>query len=181
MKILVFTEGTILMHQDGKDLDREDRVRQSHKAGIQREERWQKFGKDVEYTTPTGSVHDYANYIPINKDVQKLTEWKNQGAIILYLTSRRIGKEIKEIKNVLERYNFPDSQNLYFRKEGEDYKDVAEKIKPDILVEDDCESIGGEKEMTYPHIRSDLRNKIKSVIVKEFEGIDKLPDNIYEF
>jgi len=49
---------------------------------------------------------------------------------------------------------------------------------PDILIEDDCESIGGESEMTYPHIREDLKQKIKSIVVKEFQGIDHLPDSL---
>ena len=48
----------------------------------------------------------------------------------------------------------------------------------DILIEDDCESIGGEPEMTYSHIREDLKPKIKSIIVKEFQGIDHLPDSL---
>jgi hypothetical protein len=43
------------------------------------------------------------------------------------------------------------------------------------LIEDDCESIGGEKEMVYPYIKKELKSKIKSVIIKEFEGIDNLP------
>lgn len=37
MKILVFTEGTILVYLAGKELSREERVRQSNLAGIQRE------------------------------------------------------------------------------------------------------------------------------------------------
>lgn len=60
------------------------------------------------------------------------------------------------------------------------YQDVVERMEPlpDILIEDDCESIGGEKEMTYPHLRSDVKNKIKSIVIKEFGGIDYLPDQI---
>lgn len=88
--------------------------------------------------------------------------------------------EAADIKYILEKYNFPDSQNLLFRKQEEQYKDVCERLMPDILIEDDCESIGGEIEMTYPHIRIDLKKKIKSVVVKEFGGIDHLPDNISE-
>lgn len=57
---------------------------------------------------------------------------------------------------------------------------VAENLVPDILIEDDCESIGGEKEMTYPNIKDELKNKIKSIVVKEFKGIDHLPDDIEE-
>lgn len=32
--------------------------------------------------------------------------------------------------------------------------------------------------MTYPHIREDLKPKIKSIVVKEFQGIDHLPENL---
>ena len=51
---------------------------------------------------------------------------------------------------------------------------------PDVIVEDDCESIGGEEEMTCPGIRPELKSTVKSIVVKEFGGIDHLPDNIVE-
>lgn len=51
---------------------------------------------------------------------------------------------------------------------------------PDIFIEDDCESIGGEVEMTYPYINPEIQKKIHSIIVKEFEGIDHLPSSIVE-
>lgn len=107
--------------------------------------------------------------------------WKKQGTTILYLTSRRIKNEIEAIKTILKKYNFPDADNLYFRHQGEDYKDVAQKLMPDVIVEDDCESIGGEIEMTHPHIRDDLKKKIKSIVIKEFAGIDHLPENVTDF
>ena len=108
---------------------------------------------------------------------QKINTWKNQGVKICYLTSRKKSDEVETIKFVLQKYNFPKGE-LYFRKESEEYKDVALQIMPDILIEDDCESIGGEIEMTYPHIKPELKEKIKSVIIKEFSGIDSLPDDI---
>lgn len=144
MKILVFTEGTILMNK------------------------------------ASDSVDDYLNYVPVGHAVQKLTGWKRQGATICYLSSRRIKSEIEAIKSVLKKYDFPDGNNLYFCQQDEGYKDVAERIEPDILIEDDCESIGGEIEMTYPHIKPELKNKIKSVVIKEFSGIDSLPDHVSE-
>ena len=67
---------------------------------------------------------------------------------------------------------------MYFRQRGESYAQVAERVRPDILIEDDCESIGSESEMTYPHVRSELKTGIKSVVVKEFGGIDHMPDDI---
>ncbi len=48
---------------------------------------------------------------------------------------------------------------------------------PGIIIEDDCESIGGEVEITYPHIKSELKARIQSIVVKEFSGIDNLPDS----
>jgi len=51
---------------------------------------------------------------------------------------------------------------------------------PDILIEDDCESIGGKKEMTITFIKPKIKQKIRSVIIKEFSGINDLPDNLHE-
>ena len=65
-----------------------------------------------------------------------------------------------------------------FRRDGESYKDIAERIIPDILIEDDCESIGGEKEMTITFVIPEIRQRIKSIVVKEFQGIDYLPDDV---
>ena len=178
MKILIFTEGTILTPKISEGLNREEVVEQSKMEGIQREEAALQFESKNDVPIEPESVHDYSNYIPVGNSVIKLTGWKKQGVTICYLSSRRIKPEIDAIKSVLIRYNFPDFNNLCFRQQGEDYKDVAEKIMPDILIEDDCESIGGEVEMTYPHIKPELRGKIKSVVIKEFSGIDSLPDNI---
>lgn len=122
-------------------------------------------------------VHKFENYVPNDNSVDKIKMWKSRGAEIYYLTSRDTEQEIEIIRGVLTKYGFPDVQNLLYRKTGEQYKDVAERLMPDIVIEDDCESIGGESEMTYPHIREDLKSRIKSVVVKEFGGISMLPDN----
>lgn len=181
MKILVFTEGTILMHLSGKDVDREERVKQSQAEGIQREER--QIAYDTKAPLPTaekGSVYNLANYIPIGNAVEKILSWKKQGATICYLTSRRIRSEIESTERVLKKYKFPNVSNIFYRQQGKDYKDVAEKIMPDILIEDDCESIGGKKEMTYTYIEPELKEKIKLIAIKEFGGIDHLPDDLEE-
>ena len=156
-KILVFTEGTILMASAGKGVSREERVKQ------------------VKEEDPT--VHDFKTYIPVENAIQKLGTWANSGAEIYYLTSRRTLEEITDIQNVLTSNNFPSGILLY-RQNGEEYKDVAERIMPDVLIEDDCESIGGEIEMTYPNIKPELKKNIKHIPVKEFGGIDFLPDDI---
>ena len=156
MKILIFLHGTAIMHKNAVGRSREERVKQS----AEREE----------------SVLDYASYVPVGNAVQKLKHWETQGAEIVYLSSHTDGKDIEKDKLFLERYGFPKGV-IYFRQNGEAYADVAERIMPDVIIEDDCESIGGEKEMAYPHIKPNLRSKISSVVVKEFQGIDHLPDN----
>jgi hypothetical protein len=50
--------------------------------------------------------------------------------------------------------------------------------RPGILIEDDCESIGGEPEMTFPQLQPELQASITSIVVKEFGGIDHLPDDL---
>ena len=160
MKILIFTEGTILMHKNGWGLKRE------------------KIVKQVQDNIDS-SLHDYNSYIPIGNAVDKIKSWYGQGAKIFYLTSRKTSGEINDIKRVMQKYEFPAGQ-LLARKNNEEYKDVAEKIMPDVLIEDDCESIGGEKEMTITFMRPEIKQKIKSVAIKEFGGIDSLPDKINE-
>ena len=160
MKILIFTEGTILMHKNGLGLNREEIVKQVQ-------------------DNIDSSLRDYSSYIPIGNASAKIKLWVNQGAEIFYLTSRKILKEIGDIKDVLSKYKFPAGQ-LLARENSEEYKDVAEKIIPNILIEDDCESIGGEKEVTITFVKPEIKQKIKSIIVKEFGGIDDLPNEINE-
>jgi len=157
MKILIFTEGTIIMHRTAVGHNRREVVSQV----------W----SDKE------AVHNYESYVPVAEAVQKLTHWQEDGAEIFYLTSRRKPDEIQQVQSVLRKHEFPDGQ-LLFRRPGEKYADGAERLDPDVLVEDDCESIGGIKEMTITHVRPDLKSHIKSIPIKEFGGIDHLPDNI---
>ena len=156
MKILVFTEGTIIMHHGGIGHTREEIVRQ------------------VEEGEKT--IHDWASYVPIGGAVTKLEIWQKQGAEILYLTSRTESGEVQSIESVLRKYEFPG--HLLFCRAGEQYNDVAEKVIPDVFVEDDCESIGGIDEMTISHVDPEIRKRIKSIPVREFGGIDHLPDDI---
>jgi len=161
MKILVFLHGTTIMHKDAKGLARERIVKQV-----------------TEGDTP---IHDYALYIPVGNAVKKLQEWKGQGARICYLSSHRNARDVEKDKSVLKKYAFPNGQ-IFYRRNREEYKDVVERIRPlpDLIVEDDCESIGGKVEMVYPNLKPELKNKINSIVVKEFGGIDSLPDRIFE-
>ena len=155
MKILIFTEGTILMHSTGKNVKRTERIRQVE--------------SQIE------DIHNYADYIPIGNAVEKITKWTENGYTIYYLTSRRTTLEVDQIQNVLTKNNFPKGELLY-RSTSEEYKDVAERLLPYILIEGDCESIGGIPEMTYPNMSDTAKGIVKSISVKEFGGIGSLPD-----
>lgn len=157
MRILVFLHGTLIMHKNAKGKTREERVKQV----LKREK----------------SVQDFVSYIPVGNSVEKLNSWEKQGAEIIYLSSHEKAGDLEKDKLVLKKYNFPEGQILY-RQSEESYKDIAEKIIPDILIEDDCESIGGKKEMTITFINPDIKRRIKSIVVKEFSGIDDLPDKL---
>lgn len=174
MTILIFTEGTILMHKKGINISREERVRQSKLAGIEREETSVIFDSKFQKSAP-GSVHDYTSYVPIDNAVGKIKSWKNLGTTIYYMTSRRAKDDIQAISNVLKKYNFPDYKNLLFRKTNENYKEIVEKLMPDIFIEDDCESIGGAKEMTSTYLSKESKSKIQIFTVQEFGGINHLP------
>ncbi|MFH2019795.1 MAG: hypothetical protein ABIJ34_00115 [archaeon] len=164
MRILIFTEGTILMHKNAEGYTREEIVKQS---------------KGIIGLFKDQSVHKYESYIPIGNAVKKLRNWKKCGAELLYMTSRRKTDEIEQIRAVLKIFRFPQGQ-LLFRQKNEEYHEIVEKVIPEILVEDDCESIGGRKEMTITNVSSKIKNIIKSIPVKEFGGIDHLPDKITE-
>jgi hypothetical protein len=172
MKILIFLQGTIIMHKNAEGKTREEIVQQV---------------KDQEW-----SIRDFGNYVPVGNAPEKLNKWVSQGAEICYLTSlsenkkvrgdEKVGKEGLKMDNiVLERYNFPKGI-IYHREINEDYKDVIARILPlpNLFIEDDCESIGGEKEMTFPSLPNELKNKIKLIPIKEFGGIDYLSNNILE-
>jgi hypothetical protein len=175
IKILVFTEGTILTNERWVGIPREEIVRQVKKwSSLSKEEL-----KKLQKAGLAPSLEYFAASVPIGNCVRKIESWKNQGGTIVYLTSRRILEEVNVIQKILAQYKFPEGE-LLFRMAGEDYKDVAEKVMPDLIVEDDCESIGGEEEMTYPGIKPELKSTVKSIVVKEFGGIDHLPDNIVE-
>jgi len=64
------------------------------------------------------------------------------------------------------------------REKEEQYKDLAESILPDILIEDDCKSIGGEKKWCITNVKEEIKQNIKSIIVEEFRGIDNIENNI---
>jgi hypothetical protein len=158
MRLLIFLHGTAIMHPGAVGRTREERVAQV------------RTGADP-------ALHDYAAYVPVDNAVAKLQHWREQGAKIDYLSSHRNPDDVAKDASVLQKYGFPSGRVLA-REPGESYGEVAGREMPDILIEDDCESINGAGKITYPQIRPELRARIKSIIVPEFCGIDHLPDSL---
>jgi len=98
MKILIFTEGTILTHRSHIGLPRDKILELVRDLG----------------TRPGPNY--FASSVPIGHCVRKIAEWRKQGAMILYLTSRRIPEEVEVIRNVLSEYQFPQAL-VAFRRE----------------------------------------------------------------
>jgi hypothetical protein len=161
VKILIFLHGTSIMHRNAKGLAREEAIRQVMEGNE--------------------SLHDYESYIPVGNAAKKLRGWKSQGATICYLSSHKNAEDVEKDKFVLKKYALPDGQ-IFYRRNREEYKDVVERIRPlpSVIIEDNCESIGGKVEMVYPNLKLKIRDKIESIVVKEFAGIDCVPDEISE-
>lgn len=117
---------------------------------------------------------NHASYLPINDSVNIIKSWKEQGAEIMYFTSRKKLSEVQEIKEILLNYDFPGSY-LFYRDGKQKYNDIIESVVPDILIEDDCRSIGGTWQMCITYVKPEVKDKVKSIVVKEFKGIDHLP------
>jgi hypothetical protein len=157
MRLLIFLHGTVIMHSGATGRTREERVAQVR-------------------TRADPSLRVYADYVPVDNAVAKLQRWRDQGAQIDYLSSHQSSGDIAMDASVLQKYGFPAGRVLA-REPGEGYDEVAERARPDVLIEDDCESIGAGK-ITYSQIGPELRARIKSIIVPEFDGIDHLPDSV---
>ncbi len=145
------------MHSGGLGKTRQERVQQV----IDREE----------------SVNDFASYVPIGNSVAKLRIWSDQGAEIAYMTFHKKPSEVEIDMSILDMNKFPKGPIL-FRQDGQHYGTLAESIMPDVLIEDDCESIGGQPQTVSAKLTEEARCKIMVISVKEFAGIDHLPDSL---
>jgi len=122
------------------------------------------------------SLYNHNSYIPIGDAVDIIKGWQQQGADIIYCTSRR-GKQAKNMATLLLKYGFVGSK-LYYREKAEKYKSVVEMVRPDVLIEDDCKSIGGSWQMGITYVEPRIKSTIQSIVVKEFKGIDHLPHDV---
>jgi hypothetical protein len=114
-----------------------------------------------------------STYIPIENAVDIIKSWNEQGAEIIYCTSSRKLKEVEAVKANLIKHKFKGTK-LYYRSENQEYRDIVELVVPNILIEDDCRSIGGESQMCITHVKPEIKNKIKPISVEEFKGIENL-------
>jgi hypothetical protein len=127
VRILVFLHGTAIMHPTAVGRPRAERVRQSRQRG------W--------------AVLDFAAYVPTEAAVEKVRSWQHHGAIICYLSSHASAAGADLDRAVLARHGFPTG-TVFFRQPGENHASVARRAAADVVVEDDCESIGGHSHTT---------------------------------
>ncbi len=126
-----------------------------------------------------GTIIDDRRWTIVGNAVRKVRAWHMQGAKIVCLSSKKKAEDLAKVKSVIEEWGLPEGV-VYTRLSSEDYGEVVERVMPDIIVEDDCRSIGGEAEMVYPKLRPELKRRIKSIVVEEWGGIDHLPDDLKE-
>jgi hypothetical protein len=98
------------------------------------------------------------------------------GARICYLSSHRVPADARIDADVLTRHGFPDGM-VFFRGPAESYADVVRRAGADVLVEDDCESIGGQEQTTACSLAGSRGKTVRCIIVPEFGGLAELPDD----
>jgi hypothetical protein len=157
LKLVVFLQGTTLIESGLLGKTREESVKKSR-----------------EWTTKGGWLGEL---VPIGEAPKKVRAWSTRGGTELYyLTASRKSENIAKCQAALKKWSFP-SGTLLHRNPNESYNEIITPLHPDLIVEDDCESLGGKKEMVYPNLSEEVKRSIASVVVREFEGIDHLPDD----
>jgi hypothetical protein len=121
------------------------------------------------------AVLDYASYVPTEGAVAKLTAWQRRGAEICFLSSHRTASAAAIDKSVLAAHGFP-SGTLYYRAHGESYTDVVRRWSADILIEGDCESIGGRAHTASSELARSSGRAVRCVVVPASGGLTYLPD-----
>ena len=177
MKVLIFLHGTIIMHASGKNKKPSERI-------------------DQVLDEKDKTIYDFDKYIPIENASETLNKWVENGIEIIYMSFHKEEINIKKDIEVLNKYNFPIATVLY-RSRNQGYKDIVKNELPDIIIEDNCESIGKWienkykflpnifvrylkiREMVYPNLPKAIKKDIQSIIVEEFKGIDDLNLDFY--
>lgn len=110
------------------------------------------------------------NYVPIGNAKEIIKNWQEQGYEIIYLTSQK-GRKAMGMARRLDELGFVGSM-VGYRQTRQDYATLIKEEQPDILIEDDCKSIGGEKHMCITQLNDELKKSLKHIVVEEFKGID---------
>jgi hypothetical protein len=156
VKVVVFLQGTTFIESGLLGKTREESVKKSRD--------WARNGGWL------------GELVPIGEAPKKVRAWSSRGAEIHYLTASRKRENVAKCQTALKKWSFP-SGPLIHRERDQTYSDLVTAVHPNIIVEDDCESLGGTREMVYPNLAESVRRSIASVVVREFEGIDHLPDD----
>lgn len=124
------------------------------------------------YTKPFLFLFTKHGYKPIGNSVEKVNAWYDKGNEI-YLCSYVRNARLSFVKSIIDFYGMKYT-DILCRAKCEKYYEIVERIKPDVLIEDNCQSIGGQKNCCITGVKSDIRKNIKSIIVPEFDGIDNI-------
>ena len=111
-------------------------------------------------------------YKPIGNAVKIVNTLYEKGYEI-YLCSYVRRARYDFIKSIVDFYGMKYTEILC-RNKGETYSEIVEQLKPNILIEDDCKSIGGLKECCITDVKDEIKKDIQSIIVPEFAGIDNI-------
>jgi TDG/mug DNA glycosylase family protein len=156
MRIGVFLHGTAIMHAAAATVEREERVRQVR-------------DRDA-------IVRDFASYVPTPGTAAKLAAWQRHGVSITYLSSHRTMDDLSADESVIRGHGFP-SGPLHGRQPGEDYGSLVARLGLDVLVEDDCESIGGAAQTCAAQLSAGTAQATRCLVLPEFAGLAGLPDD----
>lgn len=111
-------------------------------------------------------------YKPIGNAVEIVNTLYEKGYEI-YLCSYVRNTRYNFIKSIVDFYGMKYTEILC-RNKGETYREIVERLKPNILIEDDCKSIGGLKACCITGVKDEIKKEIQSIIVPEFAGIDNV-------
>lgn len=115
---------------------------------------------------------EFEAFALLGNAVEIVNTWQNEGHDIYLCSYVRKGR-YDIIKSIIDFYGMKYT-DILCRSKGEQYREIVEQLKSDILIEDDCKSIGGHKESCITNVKKELKSKIQSVIVPEFKGIDDI-------
>ncbi|MBV9094388.1 MAG: hypothetical protein JO132_10995 [Streptosporangiaceae bacterium] len=66
---------------------------------------------------------------------------------------------------------------MHGRIADENYGALVDRLALDVLVEDDCESIGGPRQTCVAQLSPAARRRVRCVMLPEFLGLGGLPDH----